>query len=178
MSAPTRYGAPAIALHWLHAALVLGLLGLGLWMSELPKGELRSWAFGLHKSLGLLALILVAARMAWRAGHPPPALQGVTPLEARLAGPVHGLLYLLLVLVPVGGLLAVQFTPYPLKFFGLPLPKPFAADKAVNAVFSQGHAFLAWTLGLCIALHVAAAIKHAWQRDGVVGRMLPGNPDG
>ena len=80
----SRYSLPAIVLHWGQAVLVIWLLWLGWTMVDLPKGAERSAAYGLHKSLGLLTLLLVGVRLAWRVGHPPPA-SAATGNEARLA---------------------------------------------------------------------------------------------
>ncbi|MCW5615068.1 MAG: cytochrome b/b6 domain-containing protein [Rhodocyclaceae bacterium] len=59
-----RYGTPAIILHWVSAVLVIGLIGWGIWMADLPKGDERSWAIGVHKSFGLIAIWLIVVRLA------------------------------------------------------------------------------------------------------------------
>jgi len=170
----TRYGTGAIALHWIHALIVLGLIGWGLWMADLPKGPERGWAFGVHKSFGLLAIALIFIRIGWRLSHRPPANTAVHGLEARLASAGHTLLYILLVIVPLAGLTSVSFTKYPLKFFGIDLPKPGYPDEALNAIFSETHQWLAWLLTALIVAHVLAAVRHGLRRDGTVQRMLPG----
>ena len=141
-------------------------------MADLPKGTERSWAFSVHKSFGLLAIALIAVRLVWRIGHRPPENPAVHGLERKLATGAHHLLYVLLVLVPAAGLTSVSFTKYPLKFFGIPVPKPGYPDEALNAFFSGTHSVLAWTLAALIALHVAAAIRHWLRRDGTMQRML------
>jgi len=174
MSAPQRYGAGAIAIHWLHALLVLFLIGWGLWMADLPKGPDRGWAFGIHKSFGLLAILFIIARIGWRIGHPPPPPNAaLTPQENRLAGLGHLGLYGLLVLVPLAGLSSVNFTKYPLKFFGLEIPKFGYPDEAINQFFSTAHQWLAYALIALVAVHVAAAIRHGFKRDGTLERMSP-----
>lgn len=169
-----RYSSPAIVLHWLSAILVIGMIGWGIWMADLPKGAERSWAFGVHKSFGLLAIVLIAVRIAWRASHRPPDNPALAGTERKLAAAAHHLLYVLLVLVPAAGLTSVSFTKYPLKFFGIPIPKPGYPDEALNAFFSNTHSVLAWTLAAVIAVHVAAAIRHGLRHDGTLQRMLPG----
>jgi cytochrome b561 len=165
-----------MALHWLSAMVVAGLLGWGLYMVDLPKGPDRSWAFGVHKSLGLLAVLLVLVRVAWCARHPAPVLAGIGRGVQRLAAAAHRLLYALLFAVPLAGLASASFTPYPLKFFGLALPKPGRPDPALNELLSGLHGVLAWALAAVIILHVAAAARHLLRGDGVVQRMLPGRP--
>ena len=168
-----RYSPVAAGLHWGHAALLGALFVTGLGMVDLPKGAERTAAYALHKSLGLLALGLVALRLAWRRHQPPPPHPGLDAASRTLAASMHRLLYLLLVLVPLSGFLSVSFTPYPLKFFGLPLPKPGWPDSYLNAVFSTLHQGLLLTLGLAIFVHVGAVLRHVWRRDGTLSRMLP-----
>lgn len=172
MSGP-RYGLPAILLHWLQAGLVLWLLWLGWTMVDLPKGAERSAAYGLHKSLGLCALALTLLRAAWRWRHPAPAPLA-TGREAVLVKAAHRVLYGLLLGVPLAGYLASSFTPYAMKFFGLELPSIAWPDPALNGVFKLLHAVGGWALAGLVGLHVAAAMRHGWHRDGTLSRMWPG----
>ena len=82
--APARYTRTAIALHWLIAILVLGQFAWGWWMQEIPKQPVgpRVDAFNLHKSIGMTIFALMVLRLAWRVGHPAPAL----PPMPRVAG--------------------------------------------------------------------------------------------
>ncbi len=173
MNPPDRYNPGSIALHWLHALIVLGLIGWGIWMADLPKGPERGWAFGIHKSFGLVAIVLIACRIGWRIGHPPPPNPASQGIDRLLAKAGHTTLYILLVLVPTAGFTSVSFTKYPLKFFGITLPKPGYPDETLNHLFSTTHQWLAWTLATVIVLHIAAAIRHALKRDGTLERMLP-----
>lgn len=170
---PPAYGRTSVILHWAHAGLLATLVYVGLHMVDLPKGAERSAAYAVHKSLGLLALGLVALRLAWRLYRPPPRHPGLTPSERAIAGTTHRLLYLLLLLVPATGFAAICFTPYPLAFFGLPLPKPGWPDPALNALFNSAHKASLVLLGVLTGLHLAAAALHAWRGDGTLGRMLP-----
>ena len=172
MNAP-RYTLPAIALHWVQAILIVWLLWLGWTMTDLPKGAERSAAYGLHKSLGLLALLLVVVRLAWRRRHPAPPLPA-SGWEAALAKATHVGLYLFLLVAPLAGYLASSFTPFALKFFGIELPKAGWPDETLNGLFKQIHWLAVWGGAALIALHVAGALKHALLRDGMLSRMLPG----
>ena len=168
-----RYTLPAIVLHWAQAVIVIWLLWLGWTMVDLPKGAERSAAYSLHKSLGLLTLLMVVVRLAWRAGHPAPA-SAATGGEARLARAVHHLLYAFLVMAPIAGYLASSFTPYALKFFGVEIPKLGWPDEGRNGTFKLLHVAFVWGGAGLVALHVLGALKHAVQRDGTLARMLPG----
>jgi cytochrome b561 len=170
---PQRYTLPAIALHWAQAVVVIWLLWLGWTMVDLPKGAERSAAYGLHKSLGLLALMLIVARLAWRRGHPAPKPLA-TGWEAKLATATHLALYGLLLLAPLAGYLASSFTPYATKFFGIELPKFGWPDETLNGIFKLAHVAFVWGIAGLVALHIAGALKHLFKRDGTLQRMLPG----
>lgn len=170
-----RFGLPAILLHWLHAVLIVALLVIGWSMVDLPKGAERSAAIGLHKSLGLCAFAIVFLRALWRWRHPPPAASAqLQPWERRLAAATHHALYLLLFVVPLAGYLSASFTKYPMKLFGLALPRIVDPDEALNAFFNSAHKVAVWSLVALVALHVAGALHHALRRDGIMSRMLPG----
>lgn len=168
-----RYTLPAIVLHWAQAIVVIWLLWLGWTMVDLPKGAERSAAYGLHKSLGLLGILIIVVRLAWRHGHPAPTSLA-TGWEARLAATVHHALYALLFMAPLAGFLASSFTPYAIKFFGIELPKLGWPDESLNGIFKQAHMAFVWCLAGLIALHIAGALKHVIKHDGTLQRMLPG----
>jgi cytochrome b561 len=169
-----RYTLPAIMLHWAQAIVVLWLFWLGWTMTDLPKGAERTAAYGLHKSLGLLALLLVLIRLLWRRRHPaPPTL--ASGWEARLATATHHALYAFLFLAPVAGYLASSFTPYAIKFFGIELPKTGWPDESLNSLFKLLHVVFVWSGAGLIVLHIAGGLKHALKRDGTLQRMLPGS---
>jgi cytochrome b561 len=168
-----HYSLPAIVLHWGQAMAIVWLLWLGWTMVDLPKGAERSAAYSLHKSLGLLSLLLVVVRLAWRHRTPPPPALG-SGWEVRLAKATHRALYGFLLLAPLAGYLASSFTSYAIKFFGVELPKAGWPDESLNGVFKLLHRYFVWGGAGLIVLHVAGAVKHACQRDGTLRRMLPG----
>jgi cytochrome b561 len=81
-----RYDRVAIALHWLVAVGVFVMIGLGWYMTEIPKGTpARAFYFNLHKSIGLTVGMIVLIRIAWRWTHKPPRLPAGTALALRAA---------------------------------------------------------------------------------------------
>lgn len=174
------WGWPAKALHWLIAALVLGLLVLGFAMVWLV-GDLgaKFQLYQLHKSFGVLVFSLVLARLGWRQLNPlVPALPtGLRPWEQAAALLTHRGFYALLLLMPLSGWLAASASPLgiPTIVFGLfQLPNPISPNPALERVISLVHASLAVLLVLLVALHVGAALKHHLVlRDDVLARMLP-----
>jgi cytochrome b561 len=174
-AAPGRYTGVAIALHWTVAALLVAQVAWGWWMQEIPKQPVgpRVDAFNLHKSVGVAILALMLVRLGWRLGHPPPPL-ALPAWEARLARAVHALLYVALVVQPLTGYLGSVFSGYPVKLFGLVMPAWGWKDEGIKELMSAAHLANSFVLVALVALHVAGAVKHAWDGSGVMRRMLPG----
>jgi cytochrome b561 len=175
-----KYTWPAIVLHWVMAILVLAMLGVGLYMADLPKGTERSALITWHKSFGLTLALPVAVRIAWRARHAPPAYPPqMPPWQRRLAHRNASALYALLVLQPLSGYLSSSFSGYQTRFFGLALPQWGWDDPTLNAVFNTAHVACSRVLMALVALHLAGAATHAFvHRDGVVHRMWLGRSGG
>lgn len=182
-----NYTKTAIFLHWTIAICFIFMLGLGLVMGEdeiLPR-DLRYPAYQLHKSLGLLILLLSFMRLAWRLMHKAPALpSGMPTYEIWAAKAVHVGFYVLMFVLPLSGWALVSASPrgIPTMWFGLfEWPHlPFLAQmdmslkKDVSHDISEVHESLAWISIAMIGLHVGAALKHYFiDRDNVVTHMIP-----
>lgn len=172
-----RYTSTAIALHWLIALLVIGTFALGLVMTGIPgltPAKLRYFSW--HKWAGVTVLGLAALRLLWRLAHRPPGLPAATPAwQQSAAHALHGLLYVLIFAAPLSGYAFSLAAGVPVMYLGLfKLPVLFGADPALKPVLREVHYWLDMTLAACVALHVAAALKHHFvDRDGLMGRMLP-----
>ncbi len=175
-----RYDRVQIILHWLIALVIFFMIGLGLYMVELPKqselppGEesVRAFYFLLHKSMGLTVAMLIILRVVWRLTHKAPPLPDTVPKwQQRAAGVVHGAIYVLMLAMPVSGYLQSMFSKYDTKFWGIVLPRIAEADKAAREQFTEVHEILAFLLIGLIVIHIAAAIKHHLAGTGVSERM-------
>lgn len=99
-----RYSTPAIVLHWLMALAIFAAFPLGLYMADLPLSPDKLRLYSYHKWIGVTVLLLVAIRLVWRLAHTPPALPGhISRWRRRASAAVHGLLYLLMIAIPVSG---------------------------------------------------------------------------
>jgi len=170
------YTRTAALLHWVVAALVLGMIAFGWLMQEIPKDPVgaRANAFNLHKSIGLTVLLLMLARAAWRVTHPPPGLPPMPVWQARTARAVHILLYVCLFVQPLTGYLGSAYSGYPVKMFGMLLPAWAPKSVSIKDAMSVAHLVNSWVLVGALTLHLAGALKHALvDRDGLLGRMWP-----
>jgi cytochrome b561 len=170
-----RYTAPAMALHWLIALIVVGTFGVGLWMTGLPSGPQKSRVYEWHKWAGATFLALTLLRMAWRATHAAPAPLPSPPWQQRLATTVHALLYVMFLVVPLLGWAYSSALGYGLVWFGvLPLPDLLPKDRALADAVKPWHGRAAWLLAVLVALHLAGVVKHQWlDRQPLLQRMWP-----
>lgn len=171
-----RYTRPAIALHWLMAVLIVAAFALGTTMVDLNLSPLKLRLYAYHKWLGVTVVLLLVVRLAWRLGHRPPPLPASVPRwQQHLAGLTHGVLYLLMAVVPVSGWLMSSAKGFQTVYFGvLPLPDLLAKDQALGDLLKAVHDAANDALLVLVVLHAVAALKHhLLDRDDVLSRMLP-----
>ncbi|QOR38057.1 cytochrome b [Billgrantia diversa] len=154
-----RYGLVSRTLHWTMTLLVLLMLASDWWMEALEDLG-KSNLMGLHKSIGVLLLVLLAFRLAWRWHN-----------HGRLAPPVHWrraarlghlAIYGLLLAIPLSGLLTALGSGHGVAFFGLPLISAGPEIEWLEEAAEETHEVLANLMWLMIGGHVIAALAHQW----------------
>lgn len=171
----TQYGIVNKFIHWLMALLIIGMLILGLYMSDLPISELKLQLYGIHKEFGILILMLVMFRIVWRIGNIVPLLPPTIPAWQKFAAhAVHWMLYGFMFAMPITGWLMTSAAGLPPSFFGLfTLPSLIAPNDALFSLFINIHSWLAYGLIATFCAHVGAALKHHFiNKDDVLRRML------
>lgn len=177
---PDRFGLVSRALHWtMFLALVYQFVGANI-MSRMGQGASVLGMIGddwydWHKSIGLVLLLLVVARIIWRrTTRLPDWHPSLTEVERRIAHRVETLLYGLLFVLPVTGYLFVMTGGYGVRLFGVTdLPNPIGQQEWVWLVWTL-HVLGAYLLLVAIAWHVGLIVrKHGFERTGLANRMLP-----
>jgi cytochrome b561 len=172
-----RYDRIAAWLHWAIGIALLGEIAFGLLLDEIaPRGTpARAGVINLHKSIGVVLGVLIVVRIAWRLAHKPPPWPAAMPRRLQRAANLgHVALYACMVVAPLAGYLASNFSKYGIRFFGVVLPPwgpdaPRAYAFLVDVHDASSYALLALTAG-----HVAFALKHALvEHDGVFERIVP-----
>lgn len=162
MTSAMRYSTPAIVLHWLTALLIFVAFPLGVYMHELPlsPGKLKLYSY--HKWIGITLLMLVALRVTWRLTHTPPPLPAdMAAWQRRASQAVHGLLYLLMIAIPLSGWLMSSAKGFPTVWFGvLPLPDLVEKNRELGDLLAGVHQALNFTLLALVIMHVGAALQH------------------
>ena len=171
-----RYTRVAIWLHWVIAALVVTNLSLGFFHDSFGRGA-TPWIMHFHKAFGITVLGLTLVRLGWRLSHRPPAFDAtLRGWERGLAGLIHGLFYVALIVIPLSGWLLTSTSGRATSFYGLFAlpPLPISRSKDVHELFEEIHELLAWGMLALLALHVAGALKHHLEgHRHAIGRMAP-----
>jgi cytochrome b561 len=173
-SAAVTYSRTAVVLHWLLAILLFGQIAFGWYLEEIPRGTpARSLYVNFHKSIGMTLGVVILFRLYWRLTHPAPALPASQPAWEQAAARVsHWALYACMVIMPLSGYVASNFSKWGVNFFNeIKLPPWGVESEAIYNVLNTTHVFTSYVLVTLIAIHVLAALRHLMLRDGIFNRM-------
>jgi cytochrome b561 len=166
----SRYQPVLVALHWLLALMIIGLLCLGFFvLANMPntdpkKLDILVW----HMTGGMFVLVLTILRFVIRiwSARPATATTG-SPLLDRLASIAHHSLYVIVFLMIASGWYTGWLISGVFQHNGETLPNTFAVFPSF-----QAHAALATLLAILIAVHIAAALYHQFVlKDGLFRRI-------
>ncbi len=146
-----------MALHWVVAISLTAALVLA-WVLPRKSAPGYDALLELHKSIGMMVLLLVVPRLLWRLRNPVAPALGLTVLEARLSELTHWALYAVMLLIPLSGYLFASAQGQHLDFFGLftaasPLPTNSAVSRPLEFLHKSGQYVVYGFVGL----HVLAA---------------------
>jgi len=171
-----QWGRVSIIVHWLSALAVTVLFFLGLWMVDLSYYD--SWyqtAPYLHKSLGVCLFLVILFRMLWRKINVIPVpVSTHTEFESKAARIVHGLIYLLLLLIMLSGYLISTADGRAIEVFGLfKVPALIYGLHQQEDIAGEVHFILAVSLMLLVIIHISGSLKHHFiDKDITLKRML------
>lgn len=173
-TANAAYSTFAKFLHWLIAAILIAQFALGWLMPEVHRGMQPGLGMHTHISIGIVVLALIVVRLAWRMTHPVPPEPELPPWQRYASGALHWLLYVLVFITTLSGWFYASARGWPLTFFGLfPLPALVPQGSGLGRALGEIHEGVVWVLLAVVALHVLAALVHAFiYRDQVMQRML------
>ncbi|GAB2535260.1 cytochrome b [Rhodanobacter koreensis] len=175
LSNDRQWGSVAKFFHWTIALAIIGngIFGLLMDLARSPMQKIN-W-LALHKSIGLTVLALVLLRVLWRWGDGRPREEPAPHWQQLGAQAVHGVMYVLIVALPLSGWWFNSVTGKPLQWFKLfNLPALVAKNDDMRHLSHAVHEYLFWLLILVLLAHVGAALKHhVFDNDNVLRRMLP-----
>jgi cytochrome b561 len=170
-----RYRWPTIGIHWLTVLLIIAAFVLATILEDMTLSPLKLKLYSWHKWVGITVLFLLPLRLLFRFLDPLDHRAGLTALEVKASAAVHGVIYLLLIAVPMFGWLHSSAAGFPVVWLGvLPLPDLVGKDKALAEIFKELHEGSVNLLIALVVMHAAAALYHHHiRRDGVLARMVP-----
>lgn len=169
------YGLISIGLHWLSAIVVIGLFALGYWMVGLDYySDWYRTGPHIHKSVGLLLLLLTLFRLGWKTFNDKPVALTDNKIEAHLGNIAHLSLYLVMLIIMISGYLISTADGRGIEVFNW-FTVPSLGELIENQEDIAGliHEYAAYAVIAIALLHALAAIKHHFvNRDNTLTRML------
>ncbi|MGC9562148.1 cytochrome b [Brachymonas sp. M4Q-1] len=174
-SRAARFGTPLILLHWLTVLLIIAVYALMEFSDIFPKGSaertaMKSW----HFTVGMTIFAVTWLRLLARLASPTPAIEPPLPRwQSVLSHAVEGLLYLLMIGLPLSGWLTVSYNGGHVWFWGVDLPSlASAVNKDTSHSIKEVHEAVANLGYALIGLHAVAALYHHYMRhDNTLLRM-------
>ncbi|MFT4076195.1 MAG: YceI family protein [Asticcacaulis sp.] len=172
---PTSYNRYSRYIHWLMAFLILTMVFLG-WRFD-DKDTMLFNRANLHKSIGILIILLTLVRIGLRLAYKAPPEPPMPKWQALAAKALHLGFYVVMIALPLSGWLMVSTSAREIPFFGIPWPHlPVPQTHEMHESFETVHGLLAKLIFyVMIPLHVLAALKHQFiDKDEVIEHMVPG----
>lgn len=136
----------------------------------------RMQIYHLHKSFGVVVLILFFFRFVNRFKNPSPHLpQTIAKRERTLAHLGHIVLYVFMLAVPLSGYLMSNSFGYPVHLFSIEMPFLVQKNIELGKFFSGVHKYAAYGLIALLVLHIAGVVKHRFfdkPENDVLKRMI------
>lgn len=175
LNSKTHYGWFSIILHWLMAVAFIALFFLGLYMVELDYYD--AWyhrAPEIHKSVGILLLLLMLLRFFWNKFQASPAPISSDKKSELAALLTHNLFYLLVLLLFISGYLISTDEGKGIDVFNwFTVPALFADDSNRADLAGEIHELMAYGFMFLTAIHALAALYHHFiVKDFTLKRML------
>jgi len=170
------YGAVAKLLHWGIVVLIIAQYVLAEAAEEFEDTPDELAIIANHKSIGMLILLLAIVRIGWKLanrGLPQPVPMARPQRIAAAAG--HGILYLLVLILPLSGWAMSSAAGNPTGFFGMfEFPMLLGENHDLHETLEEVHETLFNAVVVVAVLHALAAVfHHVWMKDDTLRRMLP-----
>lgn len=170
MNNEIRYNVAVRILHWLvFLAALIAVVAIEL--DDSHDGG-PSVLFRIHQSAGLAVFALMSLRLLVRLATPVPAPLPGPRRIGQIAALTHGVLYLLMLAMPVLGVLAVAWSGEPVDAFGMTLSLPLTPSRSLAHFAREIHESGATFVYIFVGLHAVGALWHQFVvRDGVMRRI-------
>ena len=171
-----QYGVISKLLHWVIAIVIITMLYVGYYMSDMPVSDEKYQLYSLHKASGVTLFIFVIIRLFWRIFNISPSMPPETPKWQVLAADLNvKFLYFLMICQPLSGIFMSLYSGRSIDIFGLFSIKAFEKKEKLATLSKEFHEAFAVLLIITISLHLIGALYHHFiKKDGVLKKMLNG----
>ena len=173
---PRQFAAFSRLLHWIMAAMIWTMLGIGVAMvASLADYHVL---VSIHRPLGIAIFVLVVIRFINRQLTTIPPVPSTMSRAERLAASAGEMsMYGLMFVLPLVGWGMLSAARYPIVLYGsVHLPFILPHDPMLYAILRKTHTVLAYLFFLSILGHIGAVLFHTLVvRDGLFKRMAPWN---
>jgi cytochrome b561 len=151
----TEYRMPAKVFHWLTAGLIVLMVSSGVIAKQMDGGPIGDRLMELHKTVGILTLVIVLMRLLYRLSSRDRARSGQSDPRPF----VHWTLYGLIVIMPLLGWAGASDFAARDVLFGYSLPAIWPHQSGYGDLILQMHAYIAFGLLALVALHIGIAMQ-------------------
>jgi cytochrome b561 len=169
-SKPDRYGAVAVSIHWITAALILVLLGSGFRAANAMDPVAKGAFLRIHIPLAVAILLLTLFRVVWwwLFDRKPRPVQGSPAWQEWLAWATHVAFYIVILGMVASGIGMMVLSDAAPDIFAGSSTLPDFNDFLPRVPHGLG----AFLLVALLVAHIGAALYHHFiRRDGLLRRM-------
>jgi len=165
--------------HWIMTVVVILNFAIGLILEDLDKSPLRFFLFNIHKSLGILVIILIVPRLLWRLVNVVPVALGGNKFLDKISKYAHYFFYFILLVVAFSGWTYSSARGGIVSVFGLFTVPPLVEKNEVIAKLAiNAHQISVYVFIIVLVIHVLASLFHHFiLKDKTLRRMWYGNSD-
>ena len=170
------YGNVSKNFHWIMAILIVSNLILGFFLDDLENGPIKFLLFGIHKSTGIMVLMLLILRFFWRIVNIVPAPLGRIKFLNVLAKLAHYFFYFILLSITLSGWIYSNAKGYPVNVFGLfSVPSLVEKNNEIANIAINIHIISVYTFIAVLSLHVLVSVFHHYiLKDKTLSRIWYG----
>ena len=174
MNTQDNFGVVAKLLHWIIGVMIITLLCVGFYMTDLVNSAEKFQIYAIHKSFGTIVLDLVVLRMIWRFLNRSPMLPDTVPYLHKIGYKINiFFMYLCMLTMPISGILMTLYFGMDVMVFNIHVIDHFAANENIAHIFRMIHSYTAILFSLIILGHIAFALYHHFiKKDSLLVRII------
>ncbi len=177
LNSTDSYGLVNKHFHWIMAVIIIFNFILALILDDFPKGPMRSFLFSIHKSTGILVIILLIPRLLWRLLNTVPDSLGNIKILNKLSKCVHYFFYFVVFMITLSGWTYSSARSGPFEVFGLfTAPALIENNQVVANIAKEIHGISVYIFITVLGIHVLASLLHHYIfKDKTLKRMWYGD---